>query len=318
MTNPSSRSAVPVRLLSSVAVVGRDNEPIYLRGDLCDVLDRAPADASAHRHDARHAVEDHDDHDHDDDQSPTSQRRRGFLGRMKDAVVRNTDEYADDSDEDDPFGFFDEPNAPSSMSLTQQLVLHASLDRFEEATVRTGSSAGRWRMPGASGPNAMWMGLLCEVEERWNVYGTFRSEEDFGILSEERPRLKHDDACLRYLTNTGIKFMIIVENVMLDEEGIRQNEHASSSPSSNSSFLDPLPSASSSNREADLKHIFSRLHELYVQYTLNPFSKLRGPIRSRAFDGGILEMARSFNEKAMRMAGEETTVASLEESLSWM
>ena len=28
--------AIPVRLLSSVAVVGRDNEPIYLRGDLCD------------------------------------------------------------------------------------------------------------------------------------------------------------------------------------------------------------------------------------------------------------------------------------------
>ena len=37
MTTSSSAPAIPVRLLTSVAVVGRDNEPIYLRGDLCDV-----------------------------------------------------------------------------------------------------------------------------------------------------------------------------------------------------------------------------------------------------------------------------------------
>jgi len=213
------------------------------------------------------------------------------LTRIKGAVVQKPEgiDHDDDASSEDPFGFFTEQNSPSSMSLTQQLVLHASLDRFEETTVRSGSNAGRWRMPGASGPNAMWMGLLCEVEERWNVYG--------------------------YLTNTGIKFMIIVENVLVDEEGIRQNEHASSSlSSSTSSFVDPIPS--SSNREADLKHIFSHLHELYVRYTLNPFSKLRSPIQSRVFDQGILEMARSFNEKAVKTAREEE--ASLEESLSWM
>jgi len=173
--------------------------------------------------------------------------------------------------------------------------------------------------------------------------------------------------------------MIIVENVLLDDEGIRQNEHASSSSlSSTASFVDPIPS--SSNREADLKHIFvsekpthgpldrcivryipmahsftlthslahsnplvaptvhnpskmthphpnlvthhkSHLHELYVRYTLNPFSKLRGPIQSRGFDRGILEMARSFNEKAVMTVGdgnEGRMEASLEESLSWM
>ena len=61
------------------------------------------------------------------------------------------------------------------MSLTQQLVLHASLDRFEE--VASGSNRGWtvwWRTPGSSNlANAMWMGLLCQVEERWNVYGAF-------------------------------------------------------------------------------------------------------------------------------------------------
>jgi hypothetical protein len=70
------------------------------------------------------------------------------------------------------------------MSLTQQLVLHASLDRFEEIMTRSGSKGGgggvavRWRTPGISANssnNGMWMGLLCRVEERWDVYGAFFS-----------------------------------------------------------------------------------------------------------------------------------------------
>lgn len=43
----------------------------------------------------------------------------------------------------------------------------------------------------------------------------------------------------------------------------------------------------------------ARLHELYVQHTMNPFSQLRSPIRSRRFDDGIVEMARSYNDAAL-------------------
>ena len=43
----------------------------------------------------------------------------------------------------------------------------------------------------------------------------------------------------------------------------------------------------------------AQLHELYVRYTMNPFSKLRSPIQSRAFDNGIIKMASSFNSSAM-------------------
>eukprot|EP00804_Cyclotella_cryptica_P025428 CCRYP_017194-RA/>CCRYP_017194-RA protein AED:0.03 eAED:0.03 QI:84/1/1/1/1/1/3/370/339 len=329
-SSSTSWSTIPIRLLSSVAVVGRDNEPIYLRGDLCHVpvhashtIDHVDDDDSV---DDDGIVDDADNLHHSADASSSSfSQKRGLLGRMRgvlspnetgtktdhekdDATTKQQDDGDDDDDEDDPFGFFTEQpnNAPSSsMSLTQQLVLHASLDRFEEMTVRSGShSGGRWRMPGSSGPNAMWMGLLCEVEERWNVYG--------------------------YLTNTGVKFMIIVENVQVDEEGIRQNEYASSLLSNSSSFVDPIPttslsSSSSSNRESDLKHIFSHLHELYVRYTLNPFTKLRSPIQSRAFDRGIIDMAQSFNEKAWKCVCEERGVECgssssllLEGSLSWM
>ena len=37
MTTSSSVPTILVRLLSSVAIVGRDNEPIYLWGDLCEI-----------------------------------------------------------------------------------------------------------------------------------------------------------------------------------------------------------------------------------------------------------------------------------------
>jgi hypothetical protein len=37
MTTFLSAPTIPVRLLSSVAIIGQDNEPIYLQGDLCEV-----------------------------------------------------------------------------------------------------------------------------------------------------------------------------------------------------------------------------------------------------------------------------------------
>ena len=43
----------------------------------------------------------------------------------------------------------------------------------------------------------------------------------------------------------------------------------------------------------------ARLHDLYVRHAMNPFSQLRGPVRSRRFDDGITEMAQSFNGSAL-------------------
>ena len=43
----SSTWSFPVRLLSSVAVVGRDNEPIYLRGSLSDSSILLPSSSSS-------------------------------------------------------------------------------------------------------------------------------------------------------------------------------------------------------------------------------------------------------------------------------
>lgn len=326
----SSEATAAVRLLSSVAVVGRDNEPIYLRGDLCDctAMDESRVVSNENKNESTGEKNEEsdpnrtlsgdgegnedDDDDNDDSSSPFNNNRsgKGLLGRFKNAVGRNSgnsQDFAtktrqvqlqhdadsggvDDDGEEDPFGFFENNSNPlqspggnnnsashiPAMSLTQQLVLHASLDRFEEMASRSNRGGTvRWRTPGSSNSaNAMWMGLLCQVEERWNVYG--------------------------YLTNTGIKFMILVENVYLNQDGCRhRQDHAP--PSSLSLFVnDSLQSPfSTSGREADLKAMFDQLHELYVRHTMNPFSKLRSPIQSRIFDEGIVRMAQLFNSSAL-------------------
>ncbi|KAL7538080.1 hypothetical protein ACHAXR_008280 [Thalassiosira sp. AJA248-18] len=338
----AAASAIPVRLLSSVAVVGRDNEPIYLRGDLCECCNTVTSAATPQESTGASSTviaEDEDSNNEetcdatnstgedersgvDDDSSPGSNGNRGgkkgLFGRFKGKVGRNNgnanadnensadenqEQHRHDSegtannedDENDPFGFFENSNSTQSnddstigggtvpaniMSLTQQLVLHASLDRFEEIMAsrsNRGGGAVRWRTPGSNSANAMWLGLLCEVEERWNVYG--------------------------YLTNTGIKFMILVENVYLNPDGSRCSRQDHAPPILFANNL--LPTSSSllngnSSREADLKNILAQLHELYVRHTMNPFSRLRGPIQSRIFDKGIVQMAQSFNSAALQ------------------
>uniref|UniRef100_A0A7S2EIS9 Trafficking protein particle complex subunit n=1 Tax=Trieres chinensis TaxID=1514140 RepID=A0A7S2EIS9_TRICV len=57
----------------------------------------------------------------------------------------------------------------SRCSLRQQFILHAAIDRFDELTAPMGWGC-RWRPTGAVGTDAMWVGLLCPIEEL-RVYG---------------------------------------------------------------------------------------------------------------------------------------------------
>lgn len=269
--------ALSVHLLSSIAVVGRDNEPIYLRGDLSDIITTTTSslqldlDKILHMHNAVF-----DDHEHDDESSihdtstidaDAPHTPREELGEIEllstpkeNNHAINTDTTKEDEDEaSDPFGFFNESHHSSSMSLTNQLVLHASLDRFEEMA-QSSSGAVRWRMPGSYGANAMWMGRLCEVEERWNVYGVFmlfvclfitsspsiyRSNSRVELNTHSNLFFHVHTLCLGYLTNTGIKFMILLENVQINEDGVVRFHH-----------VPILDNQSCLHREAELKNMF--------------------------------------------------------------
>ena len=69
--------------------------------------------------------------------------------------------------------FYDtKPNTPSTASecsIRHQFILHAALDRYEQLA---GPPPGHgWRKAGVTGADAMFVGLLCPVEEM-RVYGT--------------------------------------------------------------------------------------------------------------------------------------------------
>lgn len=338
-SNNNSNWSFPVRLLSSVAVVGRDNEPIYLRGSLSDSIFSSSAAATADEERAEWSGSDNEGDDNNNNEfgdessaaaaaaseENTPSSKPGLFGRIKGAVIRKNDEgdgdgaqdkqdggnsdttdgiaEDDDDDDDDPFGFFGSSSTSSQVdidttskgvvtapmsSLTQQLVLHASLDRFEEKMASRPKNGGpaRWRSPGAMGANAMWMGMLCEVEERLSLYG--------------------------YITNTGIKFILLLEIIHMNEDGTRCHQDGSaSSLYASSSSVSSLPS-----RETELKNMFAQVHDLYVRYNMNPFTKLRGPIKSHVFDKGIGEIARSFNSSAIEQASQNGEANG--EGLAWM
>eukprot|EP00591_Stephanopyxis_turris_P013341 CAMPEP_0195520848 /NCGR_PEP_ID=MMETSP0794_2-20130614/17581_1 /TAXON_ID=515487 /ORGANISM="Stephanopyxis turris, Strain CCMP 815" /LENGTH=191 /DNA_ID=CAMNT_0040650283 /DNA_START=42 /DNA_END=617 /DNA_ORIENTATION=- len=115
--------------------------------------------------------------------------------------IEETGDDRSDSADDDPFGFFstNEKNRKGSMkesTLRNQFIVHSALDRFEELTGPT--SGNRWRTPGATGSDAMWVGLLCPIEDL-RVYG--------------------------YLTNTNIKILAVLEDTF--EPGQQQQARES-------------------------------------------------------------------------------------------
>mmetsp|Transcript_27457 Transcript_27457/g.38639 ORF Transcript_27457/g.38639 Transcript_27457/m.38639 type:complete len:187 (+) Transcript_27457:35-595(+) len=71
-----------------------------------------------------------------------------------------------------------------------------------------------------------------------------------------------------YITTTNVKFLAMIED---SPEGIHPS------------------------REGELKSLFSTVHELYVQYTLNPFSQIKEKIKSERFDEGVNACVEKFN-----------------------
>eukprot|EP00565_Helicotheca_tamesis_P000515 CAMPEP_0185726528 /NCGR_PEP_ID=MMETSP1171-20130828/2489_1 /TAXON_ID=374046 /ORGANISM="Helicotheca tamensis, Strain CCMP826" /LENGTH=218 /DNA_ID=CAMNT_0028394907 /DNA_START=10 /DNA_END=663 /DNA_ORIENTATION=- len=150
--------------LVSLAVIGKDNEPLYLRDF---VLSKS----------VEEEVQRDENIDAETDLGPTSPLPK--TSSSEESLLGGKSE-----EEDDPFGFFTQELPPNeSSSLRHQFMIHAALDRFEELTL-VGDGRG-WRTPGSIGTNAMWVGLLCPIEEMC-IYG--------------------------YLTNTSIKFIAVIED----------------------------------------------------------------------------------------------------------
>lgn len=47
--------------------------------------------------------------------------------------------------------------------------------------------------------------------------------------------------------------------------------------------------------ESRLKVLFTKIHELYVHYTMNPFSKIQGKVISKRFNQGVKDAVAEYN-----------------------
>jgi hypothetical protein len=51
--------------------------------------------------------------------------------------------------------------------------------------------------------------------------------------------------------------------------------------------------------DAAVRRLFAKLHRIYVEHTLNPFSAAAGPIRSPKFDCKVSETVAAFNRSVV-------------------
>ena len=74
-----------------------------------------------------------------------------------------------------------------------------------------------------------------------------------------------------YMTTTQIRFILTVE--------------------------DHVSTTGTNQRQIDdaIKRVFAKLHRLYVEYMLNPFGSLTGPITSPRFDLKVAECVSAYN-----------------------
>ena len=100
-----------------------------------------------------------------------------LIGKNNDPLyLRDFDEKSSRdllSEEEELFGLSPREHSTTrsggpSCSLRQQFLLHSALDRFEQLAGPPPGCA--WRAQGVTGTDAMWVGLLCPVEDM-RIYG---------------------------------------------------------------------------------------------------------------------------------------------------
>lgn len=103
-------------------------------------------------------------------------------------------------------------------------------------------------------------------------YGLSGNRMGTGVRTiRAHPRFLHC-VLIGYMTTTHIKFLLILS----DDASTALNEQRA---------IDEA-----------IKHLFFKLHRLFVEYTLNPFSPLTGePLQSPRFDQKVQDCILSFN-----------------------
>jgi hypothetical protein len=153
-------------------------------------------------------------------------------------------------------------NNASSISLRQEFILHAALDRFEQLNGPPPGFAWRQQQqqqqqqPQQSPTNPSTTTTTTTTRPP-------QSDPQFvGLLGP-----CEDLNLYAWMTTTHIKFLVAVQDAELD---------------------------------GDVVGLLRRLHRVYVEYRLNPMIALtEGPIQSKRFDAQVQQTIEAFNQSIM-------------------
>lgn len=199
------------------------------------------------------------------------------IGKNNEPLYIKTFLDEDDPSEEELFGL---PTTKTQKSLRQQFILHSALDRFEKISGPYPGCAWREHHPGITGNDAMFVGLLCPVEDL-RVYGRYCKCANVECYVQRKSCLYRIPSVvascshvnvgilLGYMTTTQVKFLLTVQ--------------------------DEATMSDQKTMDETLKQLFIKLHRQYVEYSLNPFSSMTGPIVSSRFDQQISERIAAYN-----------------------
>jgi hypothetical protein len=162
------------------------------------------------------------------------------------------------TDDKDRFGFVDATRARGlrdSLSLERQFMMHAALDRLEEIT------------GAATRHNNSMVGR--------NMTVTASSPHWMGLLT------RADDELFSYgyVTATNIKFLALIRSTDSNDNNNDNND--------SNSYKTAV-------KQSDVQKFLAVVHEHYITYLMNPFSRLNQPIDSRKFDQHIQAAVRDY------------------------
>ena len=261
-------------LVVSLAIIGKNNEPLYLK----EFLQRNNETPARHRD----LVDEGELFGLVSPKPSVNQDSTTEAEASPNSIDNDNEDATDDTTEIGPAIFESIP-----ISLKQEFILHAALDRFEQLSGPPPGYGWRKGNTAGDGPHPMYVGLLCQVEDL-RVYGYMTSTQVkvFCVIVDDPAfGVPHHSSSYPYpsshdnsLIQTGASGVMNHHGSDMSSLGI----HSPGGPHHHHS------SGSTQQTDILLQRLFKALHQCYINFMLNPFTPLVPcPIVSQRFDEQI-------------------------------
>jgi Sedlin, N-terminal conserved region len=181
-------------------------------------------------------------------------------------------------------------------SLRQQFLLHAALDRFEELSGPPPGFAWR-RRNNTTAANTTTTATAVVVSPTFNANANTNTSASAAAAADAFVGLLcplEEFRVYGFMTTTRVKFLLTIRedvNIIVNHPNDNNPNIVATTTTTTMTMDEYL--------ERIVKGLFIELHQIYVEYALNPFSPFftSGPIISQRFDNQVLHRIHAYNIK---------------------